>query len=81
MEASGSAETLDVIITRAALRTYHTIKRAAVINYTQFIGVKPVLRYTSNTLPSGSVEIRTIIRHTVIISKSILRLTLLALVT
>ena len=81
MEASGSAEALNIIVTRTALRTNNTIERTAVINDTQSIRIEPVPRNTSSTLPRRRIEIGTILRHTVIISQSILRLTFLALVS
>jgi hypothetical protein len=80
LDASWSTQSLNIIITRAALATHNSIKRTTVINRTQPIGIQPVPSDTSSTFPSRSVKISTLIRHTVFICQLKLRLTLLALV-
>lgn len=77
MSASWPAQALKVIITGAALRAHNSIKRAAVINDTQPIGINSVASGTSSAFPCGSVKIRALIRHTILIRELILRLAFL----
>ncbi len=77
MSASWPAQALNVIITGAALRADNSIKGAAVINDTQPIGIKSVASGTSSAFPGGSVEIRTLIRHAILIRELELWFTLL----
>ena len=77
LQASWSAEALNIVKARATLWTYNSVERTTIVNHTQTINIQFVSSGTCKTFPCRCVEVRTLIWHTVIVQQLILRIALL----